>query len=141
MMFAVNAAAIRCSMVRSFIGAPLGLALPSRYQFVDHLGVGRVLDALAFDSIVHRASGRAVLAALATAAMPRIFQIVLLIQVGVEASIACMVHSRDFAVAGVSTFPGIAELLDILVARFATLVIAPHHRSVIGRALADGEMT
>ena len=44
--------------------------MPSRRHLIDHCAVCFILDALTLDSIVHRASGRAVLAALATAAMP-----------------------------------------------------------------------
>ena len=59
-----------------------------------------------------------------------------LIEPSVGDRIAGIVNARDFAVVCVVAFPGIAEVLDLFVARLAALVIAHHQRGIIGRVLA-----
>jgi hypothetical protein len=58
--------------------------------------------------------------------MPRIFKIIFLVQIGVGAGVAGIVHACNFTVAGAGAFPRIAKLSNVLIARFSAHVIGHH---------------
>lgn len=72
--------------------------------------------------------------------MPRIFKIIFLVQVGVGAGVAGIVHACNFTVAGAGAFPRILKLSNILIARFSAHVIGHHLLGVVDSPRTSDEI-
>src|SRR5262249_34449227 len=81
-----------------------------------------------------------VYSSLGSSSVPGIFEIIFLVQVSSGARIPSVVYTCDLAIVGASALPGIAELLNILVARLSALVVTHHQNGMIGRACAGREI-